>query len=854
MRKDENPYAEMADRDGSTIILLLVVFVLGWMGAIGYLSAWSIGLVDQKYLFLSPFQASLLITSAMLFLMGCCKPRLRIVLAIVAVLLAASTWFFEYFVSDWAGQRFGFAQLGQLFVLLGAFVIVRPGSTIHLKSVFQSSRQVVLVALLGTFLSTSAAYLLLMRDVDYAQDIAHNRLARLQEQSTQGVLTAFEDLERMANGWRRMDGRVPFVFSQVDMGLLLQRRDDLQRLTFLNPDLSFYQDALSSGSPIGVLENALQNAQFRAFLEHTMETNDVHLFPVAEIQHQSTQALIILPFAAGEYNGHFLVATASLLDLLGRHLENTNQTACCLVVRHGDQVLFAHEQPKDANVLAHLQSSTDLHHDMTLDFDLRFLNPLETFERIFLPEGALLFGLLFTFLANRSQRLAGHARTHAERLLYRAYHDETTDLGNRRALFENLEAICASGALNHRHVVVIMVRMVDLQLIRDSQGYEAVDYFLRSIARRLEETVGDQIKLANMVGIGFVAVTEESADEQTTHVQTQLLIDQLLKTVTTPVEYQHQSFQLRAYAGVSFQKEGDVDCTALVHQADLASRAAQEQMDPPWAYYSEVLDERANRYQQIYAALVRNLEQKAFWLAYQPILDPNTGHVYALEALLRMPGGLTPEQFIPVAEESRKIIELTDRVLEQACQDAAFLANHGMSQIAIAVNISPVYFHLSDFLIRIRDVIGRHGLAPHRLKLEITESMLLDNLEVATRRLEALNGMGVSVALDDFGTGYSSLSYLSQLPLSSLKVDRSFMKNVPEDFGNTGVLLAILSIAHHLGIYVVVEGVETAEQFNFLRQERCDAVQGFLFEKPIALDEIYARLQKNGGRYPITNI
>ncbi|MBM3395743.1 MAG: bifunctional diguanylate cyclase/phosphodiesterase [Betaproteobacteria bacterium] len=315
----------------------------------------------------------------------------------------------------------------------------------------------------------------------------------------------------------------------------------------------------------------------------------------------------------------------------------------------------------------------------------------------------------------------------------------------------------------------------------------------------------------------------------------------LLEAVRRPFAIGGQEIFLSASIGVAmFPVDGD-DPETLLRNAGAAMHFAKDQGRDSYQFYSRSMNASALEKLAMEGQLRRALDRQEFILHYQPKVDVVTGATHGVEALVRWRhpdlGMVPPNQFIPIAEQTGLIIPIGDWVLGEACRQAREWMQQGLAPMTVSVNIASPHFR-ADLVASVMRALDTSGLDPSLLELEVTESMLMQNMEATLATLDRLKEMGLKLSLDDFGTGYSSLSYLKRFPLDTLKVDRSFIEDLPEDDEDAAITQAIIAMAHSLHLSVVAEGVETVEQLAFLQGHHCDLVQGFLFSKPVPPDQI----------------
>jgi len=447
-------------------------------------------------------------------------------------------------------------------------------------------------------------------------------------------------------------------------------------------------------------------------------------------------------------------------------------------------------------------------------------------------------------------------RKDAERRIARlAYFDALTDLPNRQAFLDRVDLEIARCADCERRLGVLFMDLDGFKAINDTMGHGAGDQILRWAADRLRQALRPDDVVASLSPTGDVALARLGGDEFTALIvdiarpeDALAVANRVLQLMRQPFNLNGRPVMLTASIGIAVYPEDGQDGVTLLKHADTAMYHAKDLGRDNSQYYRNVLTENAVRRLELEGSLRQALQRNEFFLVFQPQLDASTGVMVAAEALIRWThpsrGVISPLEFIPVAEENGLIVPIGEWVIRKACQEAARWQAGGLD-LRVAVNLSPLQFKAPELLASVRAALADSGLPPQRLELEITEGALMAESSQTLATLTALRDMGVRVSLDDFGTGYSSMSYLKRLPLSSLKIDRSFVEGLPHQDESVAIVRAILSLASSLGFNVTAEGVETAEQANILKHMSCDMVQGFLFSKPVCADEIPALMGRS---------
>jgi diguanylate cyclase (GGDEF)-like protein len=416
-----------------------------------------------------------------------------------------------------------------------------------------------------------------------------------------------------------------------------------------------------------------------------------------------------------------------------------------------------------------------------------------------------------------------------------AQHDGLTGLPNR-ALFNDRLVQALQEA--HRHRAMLAVLFIDLdefKLVNDSYDHSFGDEVLKTAADRIRRVVRGNDILARMGGDEFTMILGNLADPESAGVVAQ----KVLELFKQPFAVHRQKIFLGASIGISVYPRHGEQAEDLVRKADTAMYRAKEEGKNTFRFYSKGMTLRAMQRIKLENQIRRGLENGEFELHYQPQLNLKSGALSGIEALVRWrtPDGdlIPPGQFIATAEESGLIVELGEWILAEACrQMQCWLAERRFApNVLVSVNISAKQFDKGNLMKQLDRALDDTGLSPHNLELEITESTMMRSADRTGRVLQALRSRGVKVAIDDFGTGYSSLSHLKLLPLTKLKIDKSFVADLPDDPNVTSITRAIILLGQSLSLETLAEGVETSEQLAFLQREGCDIAQGFLFSKPL---------------------
>lgn len=440
-----------------------------------------------------------------------------------------------------------------------------------------------------------------------------------------------------------------------------------------------------------------------------------------------------------------------------------------------------------------------------------------------------------------------------EELSFNGSHDLLTGLPNRALLEDRLRQGCKICQRYHRRLAVLFIDLDGFKPINDSIGHGFGDLLLVEVAKRMSAQVRPGDTVARMGGDEFIVLLPDLAVED----DVVPIADRLIDAISQPYRIQEIDLHVTASIGITLSDGTLEQPLQLIQQADLAMYKAKQEGRNNYQWYTNDLNLRVGERVSLRNELQKALDSGALELYYQPQVDSRSGRVVGLEALLRWfhptLGYIPPTTFIPVAEDTGQIIPLSAWVLDTACRQIRLLIDKGMAGPSVAVNVSPVHFLRRNFVESIQAVLEKYELEAHALELEITETVLLNNPEKAIETLRQVKELGVGIAIDDFGTGFSSLNYLKRLPIDKVKIDRSFIQEIISDRDDAAITQGIISMAHHLRLIVIAEGVETEPQCAFLRKSQCDQFQGYYFAKPMPFVEIEQYLrQRMLVREPIT--
>ena len=432
-----------------------------------------------------------------------------------------------------------------------------------------------------------------------------------------------------------------------------------------------------------------------------------------------------------------------------------------------------------------------------------------------------------------------------------AFYDPLTSLPNRLMLLNRLEQVMSQSVALRRNGALMFIDVDKLKVLNDTLGHHKGDMLLQQVAERLAGCVEVTDTVARLGGDEFVVLLEDLGDDaQAATDRTRKLADKVLEALREPFDLGGHQHYTTSSIGVTSLNGPHDSVSEVLKQADLAMYQAKTTGRNSLCFFDPEMQAAVNANAAVSSELHAGLRKQEFVLHYQPQVD-RQGCVTGVEALLRWQhprrGQVMPTDFIPMAEESGLILPLGQWALATACDQLAAWAQWPQAAgLSIAVNVSVRQFRHPDFVDQVMAEIRRSGIKPERLKLELTETLLADGMEITLARMGTLKALGVTLALDDFGMGYSSLSALKRLPLDQLKIDKSFVAEILTDRADAAISRTIITLAHSLNLEVVAEGVENQAQLDFLIAQGCDQFQGFLFSPPLAIGEMEAYLMKPG--------
>ena len=431
-----------------------------------------------------------------------------------------------------------------------------------------------------------------------------------------------------------------------------------------------------------------------------------------------------------------------------------------------------------------------------------------------------------------------------------AFYDRLTMLPNRLYFESNLKKTLNKIRREHKEAALLFMDLDRFKGINDTLGHDVGDRFLKKVAQRLRRVLGNNVLMARMGGDEFVALVEYTTGNAD---DVKRLGDEILSAFEEPLYVKPYTLTTSISIGIAFFPQDTQDPTELVKFADVAMYEAKENGKKQYRFYDTAMSQKATRRLEIEQALRQALIKREFYLVYQPQVNLHSGDVESVEALIRWEspvlGNVPPDVFVDVAEETGMIVDIGRWVIDEVCKAYRRWIDAGITSICrISINVSSVQFLHDDVCRCIRESANACGVQSDILEIEITERLIMESSSRNLQMLDELRYYGCRIAVDDFGTGYSSLSYMKRMPIDTIKIDRSFIKDLPSSVHDAKVTRAIIALSKSLGYQVVAEGVETKEQEAFLRNEGCDLVQGYLYAKPLREEDLLTFLQKRQKR------
>jgi diguanylate cyclase (GGDEF)-like protein len=437
-----------------------------------------------------------------------------------------------------------------------------------------------------------------------------------------------------------------------------------------------------------------------------------------------------------------------------------------------------------------------------------------------------------------SERMRNEAR-----IVHMAHHDTLTGLPNRSLIADRLQQAVLHAERQGQSVLVAFIDLDSFKLVNDTLGHNAGDELLKVVAGRMVDCVRRNDTVGRFGGDEFVLVLPHVDENPASLVP---LLEKILAAVIEPIVLEGHRMQVSCSIGAAVYPRDGRDADTLMMHADMAMYRAKESGKNNCQFYTHEMNATLEEKLALMDGLRKALDENQLRLLYQPKVDLATGGIFGVEALLRWDhperGTISPDQFIPLAEECGMILPIGEWVLREACRQARSWQDKGMAPVSMSVNVSPRQFEDVRLVSRVENALRDSGLDPRWLELEVTESLIMRDVTQSVAKMRELEAMGIALSIDDFGTGYSSLAALKSFPISRLKIDKSFVRDLASSEDDQAIARAIISMSHQLHMRVIAEGVETEQQRSFLQKNGCDEVQGYLFGKPMMPEQLAAML------------
>jgi len=547
-------------------------------------------------------------------------------------------------------------------------------------------------------------------------------------------------------------------------------------------------------------------------------------------QHNQFEAVFLHTnngIAIVDLDGKFLRINKAFCELLGYTLEDLLDLNLYYLIHPGD--------------LATLQ----LHIQQLIDKKLQIF---QTEQQCFKKNGETAWMMSTYSLIRNSEDKPHHFLMQAqditlqkkaeERLKHMAYHDPLTGLANRNKLEQFINHILASARRHQMGFALLFLDLDHFKNVNDTIGHEAGDLLLQIVAERLRGTIRSTDMVARLGGDEFVLLVTDVVKTESVALIAQKILESMLKVIII----KGQEIYITTSIGISFYPYDGQNMQTLMKNADLALYRAKDHGRNNYQFYTLEMTSKAQEKLALQNAIGHALVKNEFILHYQPKMDIKTRRITGIEAFLRWKnkdyGMITPDEIIELAEETGLIIQVSDWILQTACQQLKAWHDMGMTTLTMAINCSPRIFKQAKFVDDMLTVLNKIGLAPNTLEVEVTEAIIMRDPENLLRVLYALKDLGVQIAIDDFGTGYWSLSNLRRLSVDKIKIDKSFIKQCTVDETSASITSAIIAMVNKLGIISIAEGVETRAQYEFLAKENCTEIQGYYITQPLSGDEM----------------
>jgi len=442
----------------------------------------------------------------------------------------------------------------------------------------------------------------------------------------------------------------------------------------------------------------------------------------------------------------------------------------------------------------------------------------------------IIFAVIIAFLISQQKS--------QQKIFQLAYFDSLTDLPNRKYFEDVLPDFVDEVKKYNYKVALIYIDLDNFKVVNDTLGHALGDKFLKQIGHLIKKCLRHSDFVCRFEGDEFVILLPGINNKE----DAINVVERIIDVLQIPFTSYEKKFYITASIGIAIYPDDSDDIHTIVKYATMAMNSAKENGKNSYCLFESHMNTKLLEKYELEEDLRQALINQEFVLYYQPQIDISTGKIVGLEALIRwmhpIRGCLAPMEFIPLAEETGLIVPIGEWVIRTACSQSIKWKKKGIKDLRISVNLSARQFQQPDLVEVITEILNETGMDPQLLDLEITESVAMRDIELTKKVLGELRGKKINISLDDFGTGYSSLNYLKQLPINTVKIDRTFVDNITDDINQQTIAKAVIDLSHNMELHVTAEGVETWEQFSFLKFQNCDKVQGYLFSMPLPLEDV----------------
>lgn len=730
------------------------------------------------------------------------------------------------------------------------------------------SRQAIIAAIVGTAL-TVAFFLFLKHEED--QQIRQNLATEafnIQREVRQNLIAHVFMAEWVARDWSNSDKPLEQRWKKETDTIALYYQS-VRNMVWLSPKLQVQLVAPEQGN-YSKLNTTFNQSPLVSVLLDSEDNSHAMVGPAGSLAEQKTDIAMFVRVNNAERPGFF--GTIISLQQLFNSIVRTNIT-------EGYQLVITDQ----GNTLYEFQGEQTQRASWSTSTSLQVLGNAWKLElwpttqrlselRSGVPVVALLAGLVATGLLTFVFYVLGMSRFRAQELAdtnldlyaeieerervekkmaYLAEHDGLTDLANRNALMRFLEKYCSQSAISDELLVVFFIDLDRFKEVNDALGHTVGDDLLKRVARRLSKIIPEEGYLARTGGDEFVLAIPHMEDREAV----EGLANQLLIALDTHFFVDAYEIFISGSIGIAYANDAGFSAETLIRNADTALYRAKENGRNTFRIYTKDLHHDLTEKLEMLKRLRHAIEQEKLVVFYQPKIDFNSRRIIGMEALVRWiedDGTLIgPDQFIPIAEDTGLIMPISDFVMRSALAQLHEWRELGFTDLTMAINVSGKQLHSPDLVDNVLDAIRRAKVPANRLELELTEQVFIENIQSHTNFMHSIREHGIALAIDDFGVGYSSLAYLKNFPVTSLKIDRSFIQDLPGDKDDATITQTIINLAKNLDINIVAEGIETEEQVDFLLERDCNIGQGFLFSRPLPAEEITRLLEQYQGLIPI---